>query len=232
MPAQLQLQVPKSAWSEIEKLLSIPLDKFRRLVNCIEAAKPAPDIEDLAESCAEDSGVSRNDIRDVLTVIINLRRLHNEPSESTDKVLDAFELALSRSEFPDWSAGKSESWRERRPLLAKLLKPDNAITTMAKVRALLFESQCLLSDSMVLTDVRHVYNEAADEIVGGLILHTLSLEYLEGGQIRQIHIMMTSEEAAKLSRQLKRDQDKSKAAIKLLTDQKLPELTPKRNPET
>jgi hypothetical protein len=50
--------------------------------------------------------------------------------------------------------------------------------------------------------------------------------------MRQIHIMMTTEEAAKLSRQLKRDQDKAKVAVQLLSEQKLPELTPKRNPET
>ena len=190
MPPQLQLQVPKSAWSDIETLLSIPMDNFRGLVKCIEDADPMPDLEDLADSCAKSSGISTGDIRAVLALLINLKRLQNEPLDAPEKVFDAFEGALNKSEFPKWNTGKSKLWRERRPLLLSLLKPDNAIATMAKVRVLLFESQCILIDSMVLTDVRHVYNEAGDDIVGGLILHTLSLEFLEGGQMRQIHIMM------------------------------------------
>lgn len=178
MPAQLHLQVPKSALPDIETLLMLSAEDIRKLVACIEAAPPMPDIEDLADHCAADSGISTSDIRAALTLLISLKQLQYNLSDSPEKVFDAFESALERAKLPDWDENKSGAWKERRPLLVPLLKPDNAIATMAKVRVLLFESQCVLDGSMVLTDVRHVYNEAGDKILGGLVLHTLSLGYL------------------------------------------------------
>ena len=232
MPAKLQLQVPKSAWPDVGTLLAIPVANLRDLVKCIQTASPMPDLEDLADKFADSTGISTSDILAVLTILINLKRLQNDIPESPEKVFAAFENALERSGSPDWNVDKAAAWKERGPLLLPLLEPDNAIAIMAKVRVLLFESQCVLSDSIVLTDVRHVYNEAADKVVGGLVLHTLSLQFLEGDQTRQIHIMMTTEDVSKLIGQLKRDQQKAIVAIESLGKLGVPELTPKRNPQT
>lgn len=232
MPAQLHLQVPTNAWPDILTLLGLKLDEIRRLVEFIETASPTPDLEDLAERSAESSGIPAGKINAVLTFLISMKRLQYGLSDSPEKVFDALESALDRAGFPEWGEGKSDAWKERRPLLIPLLQPDNAIAIMAKVRVLLFEAQCILTESMLLTDVRHVYNEAGDEILGGLVLHTMSLGFMEGDQTRQIHITMTSEDVAKLIVQLKRDQQKARVAIDLLGKHGFPELTPKRNIKT
>jgi hypothetical protein len=229
MPAQLHLQVPKSAWPDIQTLLGLQLDEIRRLVEFVETASPTPDLEDLAERGADPAGISAGKINAVLTLLISLKRLQYSLSDSPERVFDAFESALERGEFPEWGDGRSDAWKERRPLLVPLLQPDNAIAIMAKVRVLLFEAQCILNESMVLTDVRHIYNEAGDGILGGLVLHTMSLGFLEGDQTRQIHITMTSEDVTKLIAQLKRDQQKARVAIDFLGKHGMPELTPKRN---
>lgn len=229
MPALLHLQVPKSAWPDIEALLALPSETVYQLCQCLENAPALPDLEDLAEHCSELVPVLVPQTVSVLTLLINLKRLQRSFADSAEDVIDAFEQALERAKFPGWESGQKEAWKDRRELLVPILSSENAIATMGKVRMLLFESQCTLQESMILTDVRHVYNEAGTEILGGMVLQTLSLSFTEGGDSRQIHIMMTADDVAKLIAQLKRDQRKAETATELLSKQGLMELTPKRN---
>ena len=225
---QLTVHIPKAQWPEFTTLLDAPVDDIHRLADYISSAVPLPDIEDLVEACAS-TGLSQDSIESILSVGINLNRLQRNLDKPLIEVLDQVGAVLDQSGFPEWKERRATDWQERQQVLGQLLAMDGALEIMAKVRELLYDFQCVFLNSCVLTDVRYVYGHEATEIRGGLISHSLNLEYVEGSEIRQLHLTLSSADVKKLVAQLRRGQTKTVATEALLANMGIPELTPARN---
>ena len=165
----------------------------------------------------------------MLGISINLSRLQRSLDKSIREVLEEVAVALKQAGFPEWDMKYSQAWQDRISVLEQVLTTDGVVEIMSKIRELLYDFQCVFLNSTVLTDVRHVYNSNASEIKGGLILHTLNLEYIESMEPHQIHIAMSAVDIEKLIRQLERAQQKARGAEALLKQVDVPELTPRKN---
>lgn len=231
MPLQPVIQIPKPAWSDIRTLLDITTDDLARIAGFVCNTAPTPDIEDIADACAKSLQLPSESIESVLSVAISLKRLQRELDKPTKHsqghdVLSLVAATLKREGFSGWD---DDVWEQRKPFLHQLLAVDGPIDIMAKARELLYEFQCVLRDCGVTTDVRYLYNNDASDVVGGLVLHTLRLQYMEGYDLREIHITLSNEDIEALVYHLDRAKQKSQRANSLLETAKLPELTPKRN---
>ena len=230
MEPRLIMQVPPMAWPYVEAVITAPLPKLKGIVSFLHQASPQPDVEDLAEQCAAKERVAPELVEAVLALAINFSRLAREVREPPPgELAEAFTRGIEVSGIPGWDEKKRSAWEKREPLLRRLWVEGGAIKTMAKVRALLFDFQCVLRRSTVLTDVRHVYNDDATKIEGALILHTLSLDYMEGDSWRQMHLTLSPKDVEQLLKDLQRAQKKARVAQDLLEKAGVPELTPKRS---
>jgi hypothetical protein len=229
MLRQFVINIPKSQWADIKRFLDASNEDIRAIADCIAFSAPLPDLEDLAENCAEKSGVEATLAEAVLSIGVNISSLQRSTGKPLSEILDRAAESFSRSGFPEWEEKYFRLWQERRPFLEELLVTDGTLEVMAKVRELLYECQSILLDSIVMTDVRHVYNSEASDIKGALVLHTLGIEYWEGMEPRQIHITLSDTDLEKVILQLQRAQRKTKVSIALLDKLNIPELTPKRN---
>lgn len=161
------IQVPKAGWPDIQNVLKVPLEDFRIVSAFIASKSATPDVEDLAEECATETGISASLAEAVITIGIGLSALRRGLEISSDKALDAFAEALSRQGFPDWETGNKAAWEERRDSLGTMLQPDSAVDIMAKARNLLYDFQSIYRNSAVLTDVRFIYDDPGSDIKGG-----------------------------------------------------------------
>lgn len=229
MLRQLAVQIPESQWPDIVDFLSLSLDDLQKLVDYVSNISPTPDVEDIAEGCAEASHLSSEIVEATLSICINLSRLHRNLDKPLIDTLKRVSEALSRAEFPEWEDKQEQSWVERQPYLEALLKPNGAIEIMSKARELLYDFQSVFLNSNVLTDVRYIYDDGPTQVKGALVLHTLSLEYFEGMEPCQVHITLSSRDVERLISQLQRSQRKFEVSETLLKDEGVPELTPGRN---
>ncbi|MBI3948294.1 MAG: hypothetical protein HY321_20430 [Armatimonadetes bacterium] len=231
MPPEFTLQVPKMVWPAIEYITDAPVEELERLASFIATAAPCSDVEDLGELCAEQTGVPAARADDVISLAIGLNRLQREFGRAPGEILGMVSRALERADFPGWGDARGRAWEERRGILERMLDADGTVEAMSKARQLLYEFQCILRDTMVITDTRHIYDRSGANLRGALVVHTLALQFSEGLEARQIHIALSADDIEKLVAQLTRAQKKAEAAVALLQQTGIPELTPKRSLE-
>jgi hypothetical protein len=229
MLRQLLIRIPESQWSTIEKFLITSSEDLNLIVECVNQASPLPDLEDLAEKCAEETSIEPSVIEAMLSIGVNVSRLQRSSDKPAAEILEMIGDNLAISGFPEWRGKYSQAWEERRDILEKLLVTNGVIEIMSKVRELLYDFQCVLLDSAVLTDVRYVYSDRADEIKGALVSHTLGLKYLDGMEPREFHIKISDPDLKNLMSQLQRAQKKAEVTIDQIKKMGVIELTPKRN---
>jgi hypothetical protein len=228
MPSKYVINIPRSHWGAIDSFLAVPIDALQLLSQCITASEPTPDLEDLVELCAPAAELPSDAVEDVLAVALHLLRLRRGMALPVDDVLEAVAESLAHSGFPEWEA-KRQQWNERLPVLGNLLDWDSILDLMSKARELLYEFQCVMAGTAVLTDVRYVFDHEGAHIRGGLVLHTLSIDYQEGREPRQLHITMSNPDIDELIGQLERAKRKSQVATESMQLLRVPDLTPKRN---
>ncbi len=231
------VQVSKVAWPHIQAILDLELDQLRSIAACLSTSQPLSDVEDLAAACASQlnqEGVSPSVIESVLFLAINISRLERDMVENAGEApppsaAEAFAAGLEQTQFPDWSDDTRKKWLERIEILAPAWGDESAIVTMSKARELLFDFQCVLHKSAVLTDVRYIFNRAATTVTGALVMHTLSLNYMEGDGWRELHLTLSPKDVEELMTKLERAQQKARVTGELLERSDVPQLTPKRN---
>ena len=227
MPNQFSIHVPDQQIDAIKRFMTINLNELEKIVQCVSEAVPSQDVEDLAETCQTITNIPIDAIDSVISIAINLnilrRNIKRNPEEITKLVSEALGKRLK-----DWN---NDGWEERAALLQRLLVSDGTIEIMAKARTLLGECQSIYLDSSVLTDVRYIYNKDATAVLGGLILNTLVIDFLEGEDRKHLHVVISGKEIKSLITQLQRSQQKIDVTTELLLKHSLAELTPKRDEE-
>lgn len=230
MPITPEVRIPASSIAAVQHLLRTAPESLGLIAKFVGTAPAVSDIEGLASQCSASVGLPAETIETTLTLAINIAQLRRRLDLDAANALDVVANSLAQS--GNWSKEDAVAFRERMPALEMLAAPDTAVDAMSKARELLYEAQCVLFDSALITDSRWIYNTAGSEIRGCVIIHTLSLEYAEGSDRRQLHLILSENDVAALQRQLVRANEKAATARRLLDSMDLPELTPKVQPRS
>jgi hypothetical protein len=229
MLRKMSLFIPNSQWGDLREFLEIPLEQLQVLSNELLVAKPQQDIEDLAEIAAEKSGVSPETALTVVNVAMSLNGYLRASEKSSQETVDEAGSFLSNSKFQNWEGKYASEWEKKKEILVGLISSSHAIETMTKTRDILYDFQSIYLDVSVLTDIRQVFNKDATQIEGGLILHTISLDYIENRESKQIHITMSSADIENFISKLQRALKKSEVSTAMLDKVGIQDLTPRRN---
>jgi hypothetical protein len=196
-------------------------------VQLVAGATPQPDIEDLVEQYAPAAGLDLDTATSTLTLGVNICRIRRDLGLTASQALQAVSTSLDRFEEPGPDGWMAE-WRDRAWLFDGLLTVDGPLDVMSKVRELLFDHQCILVGTNVITDVRHIYDNSAGTVLGGLVVHTLGIRFREGEDYREVHVSLSDAALKELSRKLERALVKESTACRSLETLGLRELTPRR----
>jgi len=80
---------------------------------------------------------------------------------------------------------------------------------LQKARTLQYAYEHLLRSARILTDVRPVYDDDADEILGGVVTHSLVIEYTEGGRHHHSYFALDTQDVGRLKQQCERAERKA-----------------------
>lgn len=122
-----------------------------------------------------------------------------------------------------------QQWEAAVPAVVAALdaiSDDHPLLISAKATLLAYSQQNLLMSARVITDVRPVFNAAADKIVETVITHTLLVSYRADNRPRLMTFALDQEDVEKLGKQCERAELKAR-----VTKEQLKEFNPVILPE-
>lgn len=158
---------------------------------------------------------------EVVSVVDTLLSMYQGIIDANKSVTEfAGELALSVRTEPGWDA---ESANRLQANLERLLRvPSTSLG--AKATSLIFQNERSLITNKIFTDARPVFELEGDEIGGGVIVHTLKLEYfVDGADEKQtFYVSLDASDIEQLIDNLERAKRKGEKLRTLLTAAALP----------
>ena len=138
--------------------------------------------------------------------------------ENLEDLLEGLETDLQDEWIED--PGKLKNWHQSRPHLAELLKLES-VQIATKALDISYEYANVLQYSRIMTDVRPIFNEDADEIRGAVVSFTLRMNYYNAGEGKSLSIALDAADLRILSYQCNRALQKAETAKKRLSAKSL-----------
>jgi hypothetical protein len=214
MPA---LRIPERYKPGLAIIARLSTSSFQELVTATEQASPdllgARDLQESIASHVKD--IPSQDLERVIQSVVSFYRLQFRPGLTIPKL--ASDLAKAAKEDIDGLETTNEAELEAR--LNKLLALSTFNIRAIKARELQHQSERILSDARVITDIRPVFGNNFEDIPTMIIVNTLKITAHEGGEHKELYFALDAADIASLIKTLERAQDKTRS-LKALLDAK------------
>jgi hypothetical protein len=211
--------------SQIDDLLAMcgpGANGLNRVAEALERTKPTIKHTELRRVISQAAGegiASEATSRALPGLAMAIRRFNIQPSD----LLESVQSGLISQNLPNDAALR---WHECRPIIEKMLSTA-AITLYAKARDLAFDFERLYTRARVLTDIRPVFDDSRNVIVGAEITQTLRLDYLSSeADNKTITIALDIADIEQLKKCCDDALQKASAARKLIDDTGLEVVLP------
>jgi len=151
-------------------------------------------LESFSKQVAENLGIRHEKSVVILRVLRNLKLMEVRFGRSAKYTVEKITSFLHTAGEP-WTEEILGKWEAFAPTLIKLLEdltPDSNLMISSKAASLAYNRQNILHNCRVLTDVRPVFSESAQEIKGMIVTHSLVLHFSPGenAPIQELHLTM------------------------------------------
>ena len=185
-------------------------DILYKLIEALNTQHPSLDINKLSAAVASVSGIEQSVVKELLPLIWRWTMVQRRLDMSTEDFVASLTAGLNSLSDRDWSKEDRIGWANVSSHLQKLLSSDTAIKYSAKASGLLLDQQLVLCSSRVITDMRTVFDDSAQEIKGIIPYHTLVLRCHKGSDNHNIYIALDSNDLIALREQIERAEKKEK----------------------
>jgi hypothetical protein len=171
MPS-VSVRLSKSQIGDITAICKLGAPGLNRVADALERMKPTLKRTELNRVLSEAAGsadASRALSRALPGMATAIRKLSLKPAD----LLQSFQAGLSVENIGDMPL---QLWHECRPIFEKILSAPS-ISLYAKARDLAFDFERLYARARILTDIRPVYDDDRDDIVGANVTQTLRLDF-------------------------------------------------------
>ena len=154
--------------------------------------------------------------RTIARFLISLATLRRRSFATAAELLDGISDGLPTS--PSWDKAQLERWPKCRPFLQKLLE-SKLIVLAAKALDLTFDFSEFCIGARILTDIRPIFDDPKDAIIGAAISQTLRLEYAgRNGEPSSISIALDLDDILHLKSACEEALHKGEVAKRLVED--------------
>lgn len=203
------IKVPKDQERGIVSIAKLSDDSVEQLIQALAEAPPTFNPETLADRIAEKiDDVSRDDIDGLVSTLVSLYSALDYFDSSIEQLAANVGRAVVEGKIAGLESSEDalERFRER---LIRLLSIDS-IGIRSRSINLLLEQDHAFCGARILTDIRPLF--AADLTApptAGLLVHTLRINYHEGGELKQFFVAMDSKDLEDLRSVLVRADSKA-----------------------
>lgn len=210
MPAQFRLQAQQIP--DLKAISNCELSTLDAVVNHLSSLSPTPlEPKQLRQEILSQVQGQEPLADPILRQMLSLHSLMSQMKLSIDEVFSGLLDALRAAE-PAWNGSEIEAWRQREPLLRRLLSLD-AGRIVAKALDLSYEYANLLRTARILTDVRPVFTVDGTTIEGAVVSHKLSIRYDNVDGLKSLMITVDEQDLRGLRTQCDRAMRKSETIV-------------------
>ncbi len=182
---------PPSAVEEIAVLVNRVRDLDGLLASC-KNRPPSSSLDAVLRPIAKDSDIPLSDVRKLFNALENIR-LFYEDYGSFDRVF----RRLKRGVEQDLAEKLSHVESEIR-LAAETYMLDNSVMLSYKASKLIFQRERLYQETEIITDVRPVFNSAADEVKEIVVSHEMIVTFYEESEFKKLFVSMDNTDIVSL----------------------------------
>jgi hypothetical protein len=171
MPS-VSVRLSKAQTDDLATICGLGVARLNQLADALDQTKPSIDRRELRRVIAGVAGESQAvdaAWRALPALAIAFRRFNVTASD----LLDSVRKSLVNQ---GWKEEDLRSWHECRPVIEKILMSP-AVVLPAKARELAFDFERIYTRARILTDVRPIFDDPRNEIIGANITQTLRLDY-------------------------------------------------------
>lgn len=199
------IRVPREDIQWFRYFVDFDEETLKHLVKDLHNLPPTLNIPELAETLASKYDYDNEEIINLIKSLWNWAIVTRQIGISADEFIDGVISYLDGlNEEQVWDDNKTRLLKERKGILVEILASSNAISLGAKAIELLFEQNIIFRNSKVITDLRPVFDEDADDIYGLLPFHILVINCFKEGKHEKICFSLDGNDIKQLHKQLER----------------------------
>lgn len=215
MPSIATVRPPRSAIPTLRKMVALKAAERRALLQALDQQRDLSSVAELqATVAAALPSLEDTDVRALVFQMFGLLALaysHGYPVE---------DVAAQVSQFSELELTRTTKASFTRFLTELLASP--SIVGIAKATDLANEHDHVFHTCRILTDIRPIFDQAAESPVGAVVTHRLRIEYFERGSVKSIEFALDEADMNELRESLDREERKAVAAQRLLAKAELP----------
>ncbi len=210
-----RMRIPEEYRDGLAKLLELPDESFRELLVAIQEERPTLHYADFSARVARKiSGIKPNEVQDVIETLVSLYGVR------TRWGLEIPELAQIVTQATEWDWESEFSGEERDSFEGRLvlLLGIDSLDATSKALDVLLEHEHTLHDVRIMTDVRPVFGQNADEPpIGTMVVHMLKISYHdESEEVKEFYVALDAGDTRALSAELERADQKAESLKRML----------------
>jgi len=139
----------------------------------------------LSRRMAGELGLSEEAAREFLFAISRFQSAGKNRGKSPEELIAWLTSSLEKKAPKDWLEKNLAPWEARAGEYEKLfsaIDDDHPLAIARKAQELAYSHQNIFVGARLITDVRPVFDSAAERIHDFVVTHMLSIEYTDGGQ--------------------------------------------------
>jgi len=211
------LPLPEEAFDDVA-LVVRNADKLARVCEVLATSKAVSSLAEVSKSVSKEADLPEAEARTIIGTLLALHRLRSQLKLSSAEFLDGLAARLAELDPGHTQGDLLKSWDSGLAEIRAALDEDSAFGALDKATELIYSHQNVLREARVLTDLRPVYNKAADAIVRMVVTHQLILEYLDGSSRKRLYVAIDAVDLKELKEQCERAADKARVVSESLKD--------------
>jgi hypothetical protein len=195
----MKLAIPKSQKEGFKQFISLPDDKWRSLLQALEAAGPTISARALAKDVSQKVDLSADQLRQVIVIAGSLYVTRDQRGVGVKEFAEAVvEEAVQEGLVGRGDSAAASKLEER---ISRLLSLDRSLGVSAKATQLLFSHKNPLLTARIFTDIRPVFTGDENPTPRAAVLvHTLELVTNTDGRQLSHYIALDSTDLQTLKR--------------------------------
>jgi len=219
------LTIPKKHHAGIAKILLLPEDEFQRLLANLENAPFTFDFKPVLRNVITSvEGMPAEDTAGVVDALFSLFIAHSISDKTSEQFIAAFSQALSESPSEELRSAAESPERVTSRLVQ--LFGVGSISLAAKASSIMFDYDHVFYKARVLTDVRPVFGDSAEEAKAVMIIHNLRIHYHQAEQHKDFFVALDAKDVQKLIDALERAKTKAETLKTMLAAANVPYIEP------
>jgi hypothetical protein len=208
------LKFPRSEFAVLRRFSLLDEPSMAAIIKAAEEipAELAPVA--FAEHMAEKiSTIPNDDLKSFLKLFFGLYGAKDRSKKSAKQIAADVAETIIEEKIKDFPPQQIKLVEDR---IARILSIGGSFVTTAKAGSLMRDYPCICTEVKIISDIRPIFGESADEISGVIMVHNLKISYWENGEHKQFYFAMDNADIKSLKEAVDRVGIKAKSLASMI----------------